>query len=112
MDVGLLVSRVQCGEEAGTSDLKLASHIQRASANGCNFICYPLGGVERDAWRPADGDLRVPELHVPDLQLSTSQWQQQVIGSVSSWIDPDAKERWLAELSAKHLEIVGSISQG
>lgn len=47
-----------------------------------------------------------PPIDLPDLQLDVKLWGTYVIGRISDWIDCDANESWLADLSCIEIEKV------
>ena len=106
VDFGLSISSSHGDACARESDLKIASIVSSSRAIGCNFICYPIGGMLRDCWEPTPYGQNLPELHLPDLQMPNSLWQDSVVGTVSSWIDQDARDEWLAAVSTSALEEV------
>ena len=105
------------------ADKQIALHCRRYGEAGYSFICYPVGGLDRDRWHPERWGLGriylrsplsgqpVPPLHLPDLQMPSAHWQRHVTGCISGWINPDAGDRWVAEMSAESLEEVGLIGR-
>lgn len=53
-----------------------------------------------------------PPIDLPDLQLDVKLWGTYVIGRISDWIDCDASESWLADLSCVEIEKVGKKQYG
>lgn len=47
-----------------------------------------------------------PPIDLPDLQLDVKLWGTYVIGRISDWIDCDANDSWLADLSCVEIEKV------
>ncbi|KAM3715862.1 Protein arginine N-methyltransferase [Dirofilaria immitis] len=87
----------------GIHDTDIVEYCSRLGAQNYNFVNYPIGGMRRSSWRP-EKDGVPPPIDLPDLQLDVKLWGTYVIGRISDWIDCDANESWLADLSCVEIE--------
>ncbi|VDM24928.1 unnamed protein product [Toxocara canis] len=87
----------------GINDCTIPVYCSKIGCAGYSFLNYPVGGMERDQWRPKKNE-NPPPINLPDWQLKPQLWSTYVIGRISSWIDCDSAEAWLAELSAGEIE--------
>uniref|UniRef100_A0A915CTD9 Protein arginine N-methyltransferase n=1 Tax=Ditylenchus dipsaci TaxID=166011 RepID=A0A915CTD9_9BILA len=84
------------------SDVRVRSLIQAYIPLGCNFICYPIGGLQRYNWTP--NRLPPPKINLPDLQMPNMLWMSRVSCCVSSWIHCDSDQGWISSISISALE--------
>ncbi|TKR78230.1 hypothetical protein L596_019071 [Steinernema carpocapsae] len=91
------------GPSDGDNDQEIAGYCQRLGCMSFNFVSYPIAGIPRMKWKPSEG-ANPPLLDVPDLQLQNHLWSTYIVGHISPWIDCDAEEEWLADLSEQCLE--------
>uniref|UniRef100_A0A8R1TZE5 Protein arginine N-methyltransferase n=1 Tax=Onchocerca volvulus TaxID=6282 RepID=A0A8R1TZE5_ONCVO len=87
----------------GIHDMDIVEYCSRLGARNYNFMNYPVGGMKRSSWLP-EKDGVPPPIDLPDLQLDVKLWGTYVIGRISDWIDCDANESWLADLSCVEIE--------
>lgn len=45
-------SKLTSSKESYLSDYNIFSHCNVFGKNGCNFLSYPIGGLERYFWKP------------------------------------------------------------
>ncbi|VDK52122.1 unnamed protein product [Anisakis simplex] len=87
----------------GVNDTNIPTYCSNLGLNGYSFVNYPIGGIERDQWKVNKNETP-PPINLPDWQLKPQLWSVYVVGRISSWIDCDSTDPWLAELSARELE--------
>ncbi|VIO91830.1 Uncharacterized protein BM_BM2581 [Brugia malayi] len=87
----------------GIHDTDIVEYCSRLGARNYNFMNYPVGGMKRSSWCPEKNGIP-PPIDLPDLQLDVKLWGTYVIGRISDWIDCDANESWLADLSCIEIE--------
>uniref|UniRef100_A0A915AKN3 Protein arginine N-methyltransferase n=1 Tax=Parascaris univalens TaxID=6257 RepID=A0A915AKN3_PARUN len=87
----------------GINDTTIPAYCSRIGSAGYSFLNYPIGGMTRDQWRAKKNE-SPPPINLPDWQLKPQLWSTYVIGRISSWIDCDSNEAWLADLSAVEIE--------
>ncbi|VDK83592.1 unnamed protein product, partial [Litomosoides sigmodontis] len=102
VEVSALVGWVATSSD-GIHDTNIVEYCSRLGARNYNFMNYPVGGMKRSSWHPEKNGAP-PPIDLPDLQLDVKLWGTYVIGRVSDWIDCDASESWLADLSCIEIE--------
>ncbi|GMT20562.1 hypothetical protein PFISCL1PPCAC_11859 [Pristionchus fissidentatus] len=86
------------------TDTRIAEYAQSLGGELYNFICYPIGGMERSRFRMS-ANTTPPPINLPDLQLANPHWETYVAGHPSLWIDCDIEEDpFAARLSVEELK--------
>ncbi|KAF7629204.1 ATP synthase subunit beta [Meloidogyne graminicola] len=90
-------------DDAYIFDKKVSTICANYGKIGFSFITYPIGGLYLYKWR-MNKNRNVPPIHLPDLQMETQFWQKYVNCALSSWIDPDSQDEWIADISAQQFK--------
>uniref|UniRef100_A0A915MAM8 Protein arginine N-methyltransferase n=1 Tax=Meloidogyne javanica TaxID=6303 RepID=A0A915MAM8_MELJA len=103
-NVGWFFSRKYITEnDAYLFDKQIATICANYGKIGFSFITYPIGGIYRYNCQ-INKNRNARPIHLPDLQMGIQFWQKYVNCALSSWIDPDSPDKWIADFSAQEFK--------
>jgi protein arginine N-methyltransferase 5 len=79
------------GREYSGTDGQLRDTLKAASEAKFDFVVIPLFEQPREGVEPADHEYQLQPSTASDLALDSKTWGSAVVGTLSTWIDPDPK---------------------
>lgn len=84
-------------------DINLARLCKSVGVDGYNYMAFPMGGLDRAAFKLSEDSTTPPPINIPDAQFDQYLWQTYIIGTISPWIDTDNPNPVLAKVSVDAL---------